>query len=336
MTRLALGLGGLYLLFAAGWVISAGLVREGGSVELLNVACDPTRGLWADINKQFQRDYAAKTGQTIAITQSHGGSGSQARAVIDGLQADVVTLALYTDTRAIEKAGLIDPGWVNRLPNRSLPFTSTIVFVVRAGNPKGIHDWPDLLKPGVEGVVPNPKSSGNGKWAFLAAWGSVTTRGGSEAEAEQFTREVFRRVSVMDTSARGATMTFAKRRVGDVHLTWENEAHLEVEESGGQLEIVVPPVSVLAEPHMAVVDENARKHGTTQVADAYLRFLYTPEAQQIIAKHFYRPIDPKLGDFPPLTRFPVTAVAPDWDAALSRFFADGTAFDRFFQVGGRP
>ena len=333
--RLLLALGLLWLVFAVGYVVADGFVRDGGPVELLNVACDPTRELWRDLNEQFRRGHLEKTGQTVAIFQSHGGSASQARAVIDGVRADVVTLALDLDTAAIERAGLIDPGWRERLPNKSIPFTSTIVFVVRKGNPHGVRDWPDLLKSGIKCVVPNPKTSGNGKWAFLAMWGSVTTRGGSEAEAERFTQDVFRRVPVLDPSARGATLTFAQRRVGDVHLTWENEAHLEVAESGGDLEIVVPPVSVLAEPPVAVVSANARKNGTSELAEAYLRHLYTPQAQTVIAGHFYRPLDPSLGDFPSLVRFPVTAVARDWPDAQQRFFADGALLDRFLAPGSQ-
>ena len=333
--RIALALLAAYLALAAAWVVRAGFARPAGGEGLLNVACDPTRELWRDLNARFRADYQARTGETVTIRQSHGGSGSQARAVLDGLDADVVTLALYTDTAALAKAGLIDAGWVDRFPNRSLPYTSTVVFVVRRGNPKGVRDWPDLLKPGVECVVPKPKTSGNGKWAFLAMWGSVRVRGGTDAEAEAFTRAVFRRVPVLDTAARAATMTFAHKRVGDVHLTWENEAHLEVAESNGELEVVVPPVSVLAEPHVAVVDANARRRGTEALADAYLRSLYTPEAQAVIASHRYRPIDPALGDFPAVERFRVADVFGDWAAVQERFFADGGVYDRFFDAG-RP
>ena len=224
--------------------------------------------------------------------QSHGGSGSQARAVADGLDADVVTLGLFPDTDAVRKAGKIDPGWEGRLPNRSLPYTSTIVFVVRRGNPKQVRDWPDLARDGVEVITPNPKTSGNGKWSFLALWGSVTTRGGSEAQAAEFVERVYRRVPVLDAAARGATMTFAQKKLGDVHLTWENEAVLEVEEARGALEIVYPPVSVLAEPPVAVVDAVVRRKGTTAVATAYLQYLYTEEAQEVIARHHYRPTNP--------------------------------------------
>lgn len=324
-----------YVLAAAVWVIAAGVVRDGGSVELLNIACDPTRELWRDLNARFAARYELETGAPITISQSHGGSGSQARAVIDGLDADVVTLALWTDTDAVRKAGRIAPGWEGKLPNRGLPYTSTIVFVVRAGNPKGVRDWPDLYRPDVSVVTPNPKTSGNGKWSFLALWGSVVTRGGSEADAEQYVAGVYGRVEVLDTAARGATMTFAQKRIGDVHLTWENEAHLEVQESAGQLAIVYPPVSVLAEPHVAVVDAVVDRKGTRAAAEAYLKYLYTDEAQEVIASHYYRPTSPTVkartaSRFPAITLFPATACGPDWDAIQKRFFAEGGAFDRIY------
>jgi sulfate transport system substrate-binding protein len=323
-----------YVLFAAGWVISAGVIRDGGPVELLNVACDPTRELWRDINARFIERYERETGVPVQVRQSHGGSGSQARAVIDGLDADVLTLALWTDTDAVRKSGRLAAGWETRLPNRGLPFTSTIVFVVRKGNPKGIRDWPDLLRDGVTVITPNPKTSGNGKWSFLAMWGAVVTRGGSEADAERFVGEVFRRVPVLDTAARGATLTFATKRIGDVHLTWENEAHLEVREAAGELEIVYPLVSVRAEPHVAVVDAVVDRKGTRAAAEAYLKYLYTDEAQGIIASHFYRPLTPD-GRFPAVELFPATACGPDWDHIQKKFFADGGVFDRL-SAGGRP
>ena len=330
----------LYVVAAAGWVISAGFVRHGG--ELLNVACDPTRELWRDINAKFVTRYEAETGTRVSVRQSHGGSGSQARAVIDGLDADVVTLALWTDTDAVRRAGRIDPSWEDDLPNRSLPFTSTIVFVVRKGNPKGIRDWPDLLKLSAENnggvITPNPKTSGNGKWAFLAMWGAVLDRGGSEADARQYVTEVFRRVPVLDAAARGATTTFAQKNIGDAHLTWENEAHLEVQEARGELEIVYPPVSVLAEPHVAVVDAVVRRKGTQAAAEQYMRYLYTEEAQEIIAKHYYRPtseaVRKRTADrFPELKLFRATAVAPTWDDVQQRFFAEGAVFDQIFAAG---
>jgi sulfate/thiosulfate-binding protein len=328
----------IYLLFAAWWVIEAGIVRSDGQLELLNVACDPTRELWRDLNGQFITHYEREYGDRISIRQSHGGSGSQARAVIDGLDADVVTLALWTDTDAIRKSGRIDDGWEHRLPNRSLPYVSTIVFVVRKGNPKGIHDWPDLARSDVSVITPNPKTSGNGKWSFLAVWGSIIKRGGSEQEALDLVTRVYRNVPVLDASARAATMTFAQKYIGDVHLTWENEAHLEVQEAGGALEIVYPPVSVLAEPHVAMVDAVVREKGTKPVAEAYLRFLYTEQAQEIMAHHYYRPtneiVKRRSADrFPPIVLFPARDLAPSWDALNTRFFAEGGMFDQIYASG---
>jgi sulfate transport system substrate-binding protein len=329
-----------YLLAAAGWVLSAGVVRDSGAGELLNVACDPTRELWRDLNARFAERYARETGTPISVRQSHGGSGSQARAVIDGLDADVITLALWTDTDAVRKAGRINPGWEQRLPNRGLPYTSTIVMVVRKGNPKGVRDWPDLLRDGVTVVTPNPKTSGNGKWSFLALWGAVLARGGSEADALGFVTAVYRRVPVLDTAARGATMTFAQKGIGDVHLTWENEAHLEVQEAGGRLEIVYPPASVLAEPHVAVVDAVVDRKCTRAAAEAYLKYLYTDEAQEVIAGHHYRPTSPTVkartaARFPAITLFPATTCGPDWDAIQKRFFAEGGVFDRLYAKEAR-
>jgi sulfate transport system substrate-binding protein len=307
------------------------------NIELLNVSYDPTRELWKDINKAFipayEKDHA---GQKLQVKQSHGGSGTQARSVIDGLEADVVTLALWSDTDAIRKKGLIADGWIDRLPNRSLPYTSTIVFVVRQGNPEGIKDWPDLIKPKASVITPNPKTSGNGKLAFLAAWGSVMTAGGSETDAREFVTKLYKNVPVLDTGARGATTSFAQRGLGNVHLTWENEAHLEVAESGGKLEIVYPPVSILAEPHVAVVDSVVDRKGTRAAADEYLKFLYTPAGQEIIAKHFYRPSDENVlaahkASFPEIKLFPITALVASWDESQGKFFADGGVFDAIYQ-----
>ncbi len=316
----------------------ASLVRPGGAgaIEILNVSYDPTRELYRAVNEAFAPAYKAKTRIDVTIRQSHGGSGTQARAVIDGLEADVVTLALWPDTNAIAKAGLIAPGWEKSLPNDSLPYTSTIVFVVRKGNPKGIKDWPDIVKPGVEIVTPNPKTSGNGKLSFLAAWGSVVTRGGSDDDALAFVKKVYEQTPVLDLGARAATTTFVQKGIGDVHLAWENEARLEVQEAGGDVEIVYPSTSFLAEPHVAVVTKNAEKKGTTDVAKAYLEFLYTPEGQEIIAKNFYRPTDPTVlakyrKQFPDLTLFKIDAIAKSWDDAQSRFFADGALFDGFYK-----
>jgi sulfate transport system substrate-binding protein len=318
-----------YLLAAAAWVVSSGVVRD--DRELLNVACDPTRELWAEMNAAFVEDFARTTGQRWAVRQSHGGSGSQARGVIDGMQADVVTLALWSDTDAIRKAGLMAEGWQDRLPNRSLAFTSTIVFVVRRGNPKGVRDWPDLLEDGVTVIAPSPKTSGNGKWAFLAAWGAVVCSGGTEDDALAYVKELYKRVPVLDTSARNATMTFAAKKLGDVHLTWENEAFLEVKESAGALEIVYPPRSVLAEPHVAWVDRVVQRKGTEAVAKAYLDYLYTDAGQEIIAKHRYRPTNPAIlaaAEFPPIELFPATVAGPTWDAIQHRYFREGGVFDQ--------
>jgi sulfate/thiosulfate transport system substrate-binding protein len=306
------------------------------SIELLNVSYDPTRELWRDLNEQFIAKYGKETGTTLSIKQSHGGSSSQARAVIDGLDADVVTLAMWPDTDAIRKAGLIAEGWEKRLPNNSLPYVSTIVFVVRKGNPKGIKDWPDVIKPGIEIVTPNPKTSGNGKLSFLAAWGAVTQRGGSEQDALDFVAKLYKQTPVLDSGARGSTTTFVQKKIGDVHLAWENEARLEIAEAGGELELIYPPVSILAEPQVAVVDANVKRKGTRDVAEAYLKFLYTDEGQEIIAKHYYRPFNADIlkrhaDTFPDLKLFPITAVAKGWDDAQQKFFADGKVFDSLFK-----
>jgi sulfate transport system substrate-binding protein len=314
--------------------------NDAGSVELLNVSYDPTRELWKDINAAFIPLYEEKSGTKLTIKQSHGGSGTQARAVIDGLEADVATLALWSDTDAIRKKGLIAEGWDQCLPHRSLPYFSTIVFVVRQGNPKRINDWPDLARSGVEVITPNPKTSGNGKLSFLAAWGSVIKRGGSDADARDFVTRLYRHTPVLDSGARGATTTFAQKKIGDVHLTWENEARLEVQEAKGELEIVYPPLSIRAEPHVAVVDANVDRRGSRAAAEAYLKFLYTPQAQEIIARHFYRPIDDdvrtKHADvLPEIELFPITTVAADWDQAQEKFFAEGSEFDGIYQPAKR-
>lgn len=311
-----------------------------GDVQLLNVSYDPTRELWKDLNERFAATYQQESGTRVTIKQSHGGSSSQARAVIDGLDADVVTLALWSDTDAIRKAGLIAEGWETALPNRSLPYVSTIVFVVRKGNPKGIKDWSDVVQGGVEIVTPNPKTSGNGKLSFLAAWGSVLKSGGSEDDALAFVTKLYKQTPVLDSGARGATATFAQKQIGDVHLTWENEAKLEVIEAKGELEIVYPKTSILAEPHVALVDGNVDRKGTRQAAEAYLKFLYTDEAQEVITKHFYRPSNPEVlskhGDaFPAIELFPITDVAVDWNAANKRFFAEGGVFDGIQQRAKR-
>ncbi len=309
---------------------------DNSPIELLNVSCDPTRELWQALNQQFAVQYLKQTGRKVTIKQSHGGSSSQARAVNDGLEADIVSLAMWPDTDLLRRGGLIAEGWENRLPERSLPYYSTIVFVVRKGNPKQIHDWPDVVKPGVQIITPNPKTSGNGKLSFLAAWGSVVTRGGTQEQAKELVGSLYRQTPVLDTAARAATLTFSKKNIGDVHLTWENEAQQEVQESGGALEIVYPPVSIRAEPHVAWVDENVKRHGTEAVAKAFLEFLYTPAAQAAIARNFYRPNAAQERNkyatiFPPIKLLEITDIAQSWDEANARFFDDGALFDQIFE-----
>jgi sulfate transport system substrate-binding protein len=306
------------------------------SLELLNVSYDPTRELYRAINAAFVPQYKAQTGTELTIRQSHGGSGTQARAVIDGLEADVLTLAMWPDTNAVAKTGLLPLDWTTKLPNNSLPYTSTIVFVVRKGNPKGIKDWPDIIKPGVEIVTPNPKTSGNGKLSLLAAWGSVTQRGGSDADALAFVKKLYEQTPVLDLGARGSTTTFVQKKIGDVHLAWENEANLEVKEANGAVEIVYPPISFLAEPHVAIVTKNVERKGTAAAAKAYLEFLYSPEGQEIIAKNFYRPTNPEVlakyeSVFPKLQLFKIDAVAKSWEDASAKYFSDGGIFDSFYK-----
>jgi sulfate/thiosulfate-binding protein len=305
--------------------------------ELLNVSYDPTRELWKALNAAWIPKYAAKNGGAEpTVRMSHGGSGSQARAVVDGLEADVVSLAMWPDTNAIAKAGLIEKGWEKQLPNNSTAYTSTIVFVVRKGNPKGIKDWDDIIKPGIQVITPNPKTSGNGKLSFLALWGYVKTKGGSDKEALDAVTKLYQQVPVLDNGARGSTITFVQKKIGDVHLTWENEAHLEVEEAKGEVEIVYPSASFLAEPPLAVVTKNTERKGTTAAAKDYLEFLYTPEGQAIIAKHFYRPTDPSIleanrATFPDMKLFDITAVAANWDDANDKYFGEGKIFDQIYK-----
>jgi sulfate transport system substrate-binding protein len=310
-------------------------------VELLNVSYDPTRELWRDLNARFVPQYEQQTGSRLEINQSHGGSSSQARSVNEGLEADVVTLALWSDTDILRQSGLIAEGWEQRLPNHSLPYLSTIVFVVRKGNPKGIRDWADLVRPGVQVISPSPKTSGNGKLSFLAAWGAVLRGGGTEEQARDYVSRLYRQTPVLDAGARGATITFSQKKIGDVHLTWENEAHLEVAEGAGALEIVYPSRSIQAEPYVAVVDANVDRKGTRAAAEAYLQFLYTAEAQEIIAQHHYRPTHPdvrkKYADrLPAIELFTVTAVAGSWAEAQKKFFAEGGVFDQIYQPGREP
>jgi sulfate transport system substrate-binding protein len=306
---------------------------------LLNVSYDPTRELYADINKAFAQQWQQKTGQTVTIKQSHGGSGKQARSVIDGLDADVVTLGLAYDIDAIaEKSGRLPKDWQKRLPENSTPYTSTIVFVVRKGNPKGVKDWDDLVKAGVNVVVPNPKTSGGARWAYLAAWGyALQKNGGDQGKAKDFVTKLYKNVPVLDSGARGSTTTFAQRGVGHVLVSWENEAHLLVQELGkDKFEIVNPTTSILAEPPVALVDKNVDKHGTRAAADAYLKFLYTPAAQAIAAKHHYRPRTASVAGaqaFPKIKLFTIDQVFGGWQKAQATHFADGGIFDQIYQPG---
>ena len=308
-----------------------------GAVQVLNVSYDPTRELYKDVNAAFARQWKADHGTEVSFNMSHGGSGKQSRAVIDGLEADVVTLALAYDVDAIaQKSGLIDAGWQARLPDNSAPYTSTIVFLVRKGNPKGIKDWGDLVKPGVQVITPNPKTSGGARWNFLAAWAYGRKAGGSEQAAQRYVTQLFQNVPVLDSGARGATTTFVERGIGDVLLAWENEAWLAEKELGsGKFEIVAPSISILAEPSVAVVDANVRKHGTAEVAEAYLRFLYTAQGQELIAKHFYRPRDPAVAakyaaTFPKLNLVTIDNDFGGWGAAQKKYFDDGGVFDTIF------
>lgn len=304
---------------------------------LLNVSYDPTRELYADVNKAFSARWKNEHDETLTVRQSHGGSGSQARSVIEGLDADVVTLALAYDVDAIADAGRLAKNWIDRLPDNSAPYTSTIVFLVRKGNPKGIRDWDDLVKPGIQIITPNPKTSGGARWNFLAAWAyALEKNGGDEAKAEDFVRTLFAQVPVLDSGARGSTMTFVQRGLGDVLLAWENEAFLAVEELGrDKFELVVPSVSILAEPSVTVVDAVVDRKGTRAQAEAYLRFLYTPEGQELAAKHYYRPrlaeATARYGDrFPKLRTVTIDGAFGGWRRAQAKFFADGGVFDRIF------
>jgi sulfate transport system substrate-binding protein len=310
-------------------------------VTLLNVSYDPTRELYEDINQQFVAHWKGKTGQEVTIRQSHGGSGKQARSVIDGLGADVVTLALAYDIDQIaEKAGSLPTNWQSRLPNNSSPYTSTIVFLVRKGNPKGIKDWGDLTKPGVSVITPNPKTSGGARWNYLAAWAwALRQPGGNEAKAKDYVGKLYKNVPVLDAGARGSTTTFVERGIGDVLLAWENEALLAIKELGpGKFEVVAPSLSILAEPPVAVVDKMAGKHGTKDVAQAYLEYLYTPQGQEIAAKHFYRPRDEKVAakyasQFPKVSLITIDEVFGGWKKAQETHFADGATFDQIYQPG---
>jgi sulfate/thiosulfate transport system substrate-binding protein len=311
--------------------ISAIVVRNVDArapISLLNVSYDPTRELYARLNPAFVAAYEKARGKHVEIKQAHGGSSRQARAVIDGkLAADVVTLGLSSDVQALQKHGLVSSGWASRLPNRSQPYYSTIVFVVRHGNPRAIHDWPDLIQPGVEIITPDPRSSGNGKLSALAAWGALLARGQSEAAATAYLREFYEHTPFLEAGARATASAFAIEKLGDVHLAWENEALREVGAAKGALELVYPPVSILAEPSVTWVDANVAKHGSQEVARAYLEFLFTDAAQEIIAESGYRPFKADVlarhgAQFPPLKLFPITDIAKDWDDAQQKFFSE--------------
>ncbi len=338
--------------------MSAGYAGDPKNVELLNVSYDPTREFYQEFNEAFAKFWKEKSGATVKVNQSHGGAGKQARAVIDGLEADVVTLALAYDIDAIsEKAGLFPADWQKRLPHNSAPYTSTIVFLVRKGNPKGIKDWGDLLKPNIEIITPNPKTSGGARWNYLAAWGYVLQKElgdfsklrdpqyadavkTAEQKAREFVTALFKRVPVLDSGARGSTTTFAQRGIGDVFPSWENEAHLAVREFGAdKFEIVAPSVSILAEPPVTLVDRVVDKHGTREAAQAYLEFLYSPVGQKLAAKHAYRPIEPKHADpedlkrFSQIRLFTIDDAFDGWKKAQKTHFDDGGVFDQVYQPG---
>ncbi|HUO44597.1 MAG TPA: sulfate ABC transporter substrate-binding protein [Burkholderiales bacterium] len=309
-------------------------------VELLNVSYDPTRELYQDFNAAFAKYWQEKNNEKVVIKTSHGGSGKQARAVIDGLQADVVTLALAYDIDEIaDKAKLLPKDWQTRLPNNSTPYTSTIVFLVRKGNPKHIKDWDDVVRHGVSVVVPNPKTSGGARWAYLAAYGYALKKYGSDAKAREYITQLYKNVPVLDSGARGSTTTFVERGIGDVLLSWENEAFLAVKELGpDKFEIVVPSISILAEPPVSVVDKVVDKRGTRKVAEAYLQYLYSEEGQEIAARNFYRPRDPGIfakyaGQFPKINLFTIDDVFGGWQKAQKTHFADGGVFDQIYQPG---
>ena len=327
--------------FVVAVLLSTGIPAPAEAQSLLNASYDPTRELYTEYNAAFVRYWQGKGKPAVTIRQSHGGSGAQARAVIDGLDADVVTLALAYDIDAIQRSGLVNAGWQARLPHNSAPYTSTIVFLVRKGNPKGIRDWPDLVKPGIAVVTPNPKTSGGARWNYLAAWGyALRQPGGSDARARDFVTQLFRNVPVLDSGARGATTTFVRRGIGDVLLAWENEAYLALKEAGDSVQMVTPSISILAEPPVAVVDQNVDRKGTRAIAEAYLQYLYSAEGQEIAARHYYRPRDPGVaarhqGQFAAVKMFTVDEVFGGWQAAQRTHFADGGTFDQIYKPGGR-
>jgi sulfate/thiosulfate transport system substrate-binding protein len=320
-------------------VVLMGSAAHAAGVKLLNVSYDPTREFYEEYNKAFAAYWKSKTGDTVSVNQSHGGSGKQARAVIDGLQADVVTLALAYDIDALAVQGdLVPANWQSRLPNNSTPYTSTIVFLVRKGNPKNIHDWGDLVRPGISVITPSPKTSGGARWNYLAAWAwALKQPGGNDAAAEAFVKKLYHNVPVLDSGARGATVTFVERGIGDVLLAWENEAYLAIKELGpAKFDMVAPSVSIVAEPPVSVVDQNVDQHGTRKVAEEYLKYLYSKQGQEIAAKHFYRPRDPavaaqfaaQFANVPQLVT--IDAVFGGWTRAQATHFADHGTFDRIY------
>jgi sulfate transport system substrate-binding protein len=313
-------------------------IASAEAITLLNVSYDPTRELYTEYNAAFAKHYKAESGKDVTIKQSHGGSGKQARAVIDGLDADVVTLALAYDIDAINNnGGLLAKDWKSKFPDNSSPYTSTIVFLVRKGNPKGIKDWDDLIKPDVKVIASNPKTSGGARWAYLAAWGQVLEKGGDEAKAQAYVSELYKHVPVLDSGARGSTTTFVQRNVGDVLLSWENEAHLSLKEFGAdKFEIVYPAISILAEPPVAVVDKVVDKKGTRAVAEAYLKYLYSDEGQDIAGKNYYRPRNAAAAakwakNFPKLRLFTIDDKFGGWAKAQKTHFDDGGVFDKIYK-----
>lgn len=326
----------LQLLVAGAFASTTLFAAAQSSVTLLNVSYDPTRELYVEYNAAFSKHWKEKTGQNVTIKQSHGGSGKQARSIIDGLEADVATLALAGDTDALHNNGnWIPKDWQKRFPHNSSPYTSTIVLVVRAGNPKGIKDWDDLVKPGVRVITPNPKTSGGARWNYLAAWEFAKRKYGGDEQAKDFVAKLYRNVPVLDTGARGSSITFAQRNQGDVFISWENEAHLLEKEFGARFDVVYPSLSILAEPAVTVVDKTADKRGTRKVAQAYLEFLYSDAGQEIAAKNFYRPISPKAQEkfadkFPKLNLFKIDEAFGGWTQAAKDHFADGATFDQIY------
>ncbi|CAJ0781902.1 Sulfate-binding protein [Ralstonia psammae] len=323
-------------------IVAGGTVGAHAATTLLNVSYDPTRELYKEINTEFAKKWKAETGEDITLRASHGGSGKQARSVIDGLDADVVTLALGYDIDAIAEKGLTGKDWQKRLPHNASPYTSTIVFLVRKGNPKGIKDWNDLVKPGIAVITPNPKTSGGARWNYLAAWAyALKQPGGSDGAARDFVQKLYKNVPVLDSGARGATTTFTERGIGDVLIAWEDEALLASRVEGkDKFDVVVPSISILAEPPVAVVDKVADKKGTRKAAEAYLKFLYTPQGQEIGAKNFYRPTDPAVAkkheaEFPKVKLVTIDDTFGGWQKAQKTHFADGGQFDQLYQPGSK-